>query len=639
MRSTLCSRVLLILVVAVMGSGSVLAQVQPDRVQDLTGWGTDYLIQGANANDQAGTSVAFGDLNRDGLDDLIVGAPNVDGPGGQDVGAVYVFYGRKDAAGNAVHDLAKQPPDVTILGDDPNDFIGAGVAVGDINGDGRLDLVTSGWGVDVSTRSNCGGVYVIYGRPGGFSTLIDLNSTPADLTVYGRYFFDEMGRSLAVGDINHDGIDDILTGAPDEDPGARQNAGVLHVIFGRTTYPANAVIDLVGGLSDITVNGRYAFNHLGSSVTVGDFNNDQIDDMIFGARFASQVKTQAGETYVVYGRTTWSTPYILDLGSGGLPDITFVGRWGGDNLSTALAVGDVNNDGRDDLVTTAYGSGPGWPGPVRNNAGEINVVFGATFPPRHTWDFGVTPPDIRVMGRAAGDRLGWGAAVVDLDGDGIRDFIAAAPEASPLSRTQAGTVFYFRGGSSTAVTTIDLSQASADWEIQGGAPAELTGQGAMAVGDFNGDGHPDLAMGTPGATQQSKSMAGGVRILYGGFLWALDPPRVATNMRIQIRARGFPNTYRLGAAAFSAYVGIPIGTRTFPLDPDTLFFTSLVAPHVFANYAGFISSTGDAVANLKIPDIGALAGWTVYSSFVLLANGAPSGTAAVGNRLHITFVP
>lgn len=611
---------------------------QPDWNLDLAGLPTDLTIRGASPGDQAGYSVAFGDVNGDGVADLLVGAPGVTAPGRTATGAVYVFYGRRSFAGHATFDLTTHKPDVTILGEDDNDFLGTRVATGDVNGDGRVDIVMSGRGVDVGPRGETGGVYVIHGKP-NLPALIDLDTTRADLTIYGRTKFDETGRSLAVGDVNHDGVDDILAGAPNGDPANRNDAGTVHVIFGSSKFPTGAVLDLSSRLADVTVHGRYQFTHLGSSLTVGDFNNDGVDDLIIGAPFASQSKVRAGETYVVYGRVLWSSPFILDLGTAAQPDLTVVGRASNDNLSTTVAVGDVNRDGKNDLLTTAFAAAPGYPGPVRNNAGEANVIFGGTFAPAFTWDLGVTPPDIRVLGRAAGDRLGQGGALADLDGDGVLDIIVAAPDATPLSRTGAGTTFLFRGKKSGAKTTIDLSTAQADWEIQGAATPDHTGQDAVAAGDFNGDGYSDLALGTPSADFPSRLGAGGVRILYGGYARMLDPPKVGTRMRIKIRARSYPGTFRLGAAAFTGLSGIPVGARRFPLDPDALFFTSLVATNVFQQFQGFLSTAGEADAAIAIPGIPGLAGFTIYSAFALLDQSAPSGLAESGNRLHITFVP
>ena len=112
-----------------------------------------------------------------------------------------------------------------------------------------------------------------------------------------------------------------------------------------------------------------------------------------------------------------------------------------------------------------------------------------------------------------------------------------------------------------------------------------------------------------------------------------------TTARIQIQAPAYPNTYRLGAAAYGGEVGIAIDTRTFPINPDVMFFFSLMTPALFQDYAGFIDARGEAVARVAIPDAAGLVGFTLYTAFVLLDQSAPSGAAAVGNRIPITFEP
>lgn len=618
---------------AILALASLGVAQQPDRVQDLAGTGTDLHVVGRALGDAAGKSVVAADVNADGIDDLVVGAPDVDHGGRTDVGAVYVIYGRRSFTGNQVIKLATAVPDLTLIGDAKDDHFGTQVAVGDVNGDGRADIVATSWGKDTVHRVDCGAVHVIYGSASP-STLLDLSLTAADLTVLGGASTDELGRTMALGDLNNDGIQDLCMGAPGADPGQRGNAGAVHVVFGSKSFAKNAVVDLSTGLADVSVYGRYQFNYLSSGLATGDFNNDGVDDLLVGAKFASVSLQQAGEAYVFFGRSLWSTPFIFDIGTGAKPDFRVIGHYSFDNLSTALDVADVDGDGKNDLLVTALGASHG---PVSNRllqAGEANVIFGRAFAPRQVWDLGTTAPDIRMLGRAAGDRLGWSGALVDLDGDGAAEVVAAASDASPLNRSMAGSVFAMRGAGITTPTTLDLSTASAGWEIHGAVANERIAPLALASGDVNGDGHPDLIMGTPDAA----GGIGGVRVLYGGFAFTAGTPRVGTRLPIVISARGFPNTYRLGAAAFSGFHGIPVDSRRLPLDPDPLFFTSLNTFGVFLGYQGYLSATGQATAAINIPSLPALVGVSIYSAFALLDVKAPSGAAALGNRMHITFV-
>src|SRR5262249_39095834 len=123
----------------------------------------DLIIWGKDPNDEAGLGLAAGDLNGDGIPDLVIGAPFANGPGNarSAAGEVYIFFGR--AAWLTPYDLATRTPDVTIYGVDPGDNLGGGVAIGDFNGDGKKDLAISARFADGSNnaKTSSGDVYLL----------------------------------------------------------------------------------------------------------------------------------------------------------------------------------------------------------------------------------------------------------------------------------------------------------------------------------------------------------------------------------------------------------------------------------------------------------------------------------------------
>jgi hypothetical protein len=149
-------------------------------------------------------------------------------------------------------------------------MLGTSVAVGDINGDGRLDLIIGAAGVDgpdglPERRRDAGAVYVIYGRPNP-NKLIDIFDGDQDITIYGETPGDRFGASVATGDLNGDGIADLIVGATDADGPRKEraNAGQVYVLFGSTSFPKT--IDLARRNADMTIFGRNATDQVGSIV-------------------------------------------------------------------------------------------------------------------------------------------------------------------------------------------------------------------------------------------------------------------------------------------------------------------------------------------------------------------------------------
>ena len=338
---------------------------------DLTDLTRDqgFIIQGDPAGVVAGFSVSSaGDVNGDGFDDLIVGAPF--GYGGK----AYVLYGGTGLNGEGLADIdlenLTRDQGFIIQGD--GDQAGWSVSsAGDVNGDGFEDLIVGArFGVDVGVSSPVGAAYVIYGGT-GLATL-DLSDLTADqgFIIQGDAADDNAGFSVSsAGDVNGDGFDDLIVGAPYGDDGGGA-AGEAYVIYGGTGL---ADIDLTNLTitQGFIIQGDAEGDRAGWSVSsAGDVNGDGFDDLIVGAPLGDDGGDRAGEAYVIYGGTGLADVDLTDLtrAQGFIIQGDAAGDWAGRSVSSA---GDVNGDGFDDLIVGAPFSDDGG-----GAAGEAYVIYG-----------------------------------------------------------------------------------------------------------------------------------------------------------------------------------------------------------------------------------------------------------------------
>jgi len=200
--------------------------------------------------------------------------------------------------GQRVIDLDKVWGDMRLLGDDAYDYLGYEIASGDINSDGYMDLIIGAHQGDSWGIWQAGEVYVIFGSSNPAST-IDLNAQSADITIYGKDFEGLSGSAVASGDVNGDGYDDIIIGAP-ADTYYLDKPGQIYVIFGDGFPSPPYKIDLYIESADITIYGSGSDDRCGSALASGDINNDGYDDIIIGAEGADPAgRSNAGETYII----------------------------------------------------------------------------------------------------------------------------------------------------------------------------------------------------------------------------------------------------------------------------------------------------------------------------------------------------
>jgi hypothetical protein len=515
-------------------AGTFIFAVKPADI-DLTTLTASqgFIIQEDAAADNAGWSVsAAGDVNGDGFDDLIVGAPTGDN-GGFDAGEAYIVFGKASGFGTIDLTSLSLSAGLIIQGDAAFDHAGRSVsAAGDVNGDGVGDIIIGApFGDDGG--SNAGEAYVVFGKASGFGTLVlDLSALPASdgFIIQGDAANDWAASQVSsAGDVNGDGFDDLIIGAPNGDDGGT-DAGEAYVVFGKASGFGTIDLTDLTASDGFIIQGDILSDRAGWSVSsAGDVNGDGLDDLIVGVPFGDDGGTDAGEAYVLFGKTTgFGVPtggrQVLDL-TGLAPSDGFViqGDTGIDETGLSVSsAGDVNGDGFDDLIVGAVLGDDGGA-----NAGEAYVVFGKAS------GFGTidltsltASQGFIIQGDAPADQAGLSvSAAGDVNGDGFADLIVGAPfgDNGGIDAGEAYVVFGKASGFGTTVGSrqvIDLAGLSFPdgFIIQGDAAGDQFGWSVAAAGDVNNDGYDDLIVGAP-LGDDGGTNAGEAYVIFGSAFW------------------------------------------------------------------------------------------------------------------------
>ncbi|MBI4235437.1 FG-GAP repeat protein [Candidatus Peregrinibacteria bacterium] len=380
------------------------------------------IFRGEASGDQLGTALYSGDFNKDGFDDLAIGAFNAYHMSVR-TGRVYVIYGQGNLYnrwGTQDVDFTYYKPDLSLSGREENDGFGLEIHAADVNGDDIEDLLVGSPLASSSDLKNSGLIDVYLGHYDGLSQF-------SDMAFYGQTEGERFGASIGVGDIGGGNQKDVAIGAYMANNGSLRQAGRVY-LFMDITDDMVQIKEPTSYIEGVEEKGWFGFD-----LEIGNVGKSSVDDLVITS-FPYTGNRDNGKVFIFYGNTEFADEGKVFFAKDEGMNSVFAERLYENLLGSNLALMDYNKDGLSEIVAGAPAIG----NPKSEYAGNVYIYYGGDF----------DSPRSYIYGESADDWFGYSFAYGDFDGDDITDLFVGSRYADNEIAVNNGkvNVIFGKGG-------------------------------------------------------------------------------------------------------------------------------------------------------------------------------------------------
>ena len=505
------------------------------------------------------SALASGDFNCDGAADIAVGDEDSEVGGAAGAGSVTIAFGNRLIPILQSAQRINQDSAGVAGAAEAGDHFGSALAVGDFNVDGCADLAVGipEEAVGSPTLNQAGGVGVLFGGASGLELEGDLFLPPStEAAPHGPSALHHKGKSISVLDsfTSANAKPMLAIGTPGHSPPFNSGAGGVSIRRSNgSTATLNGLVTFVER-SSISGQSDVSLDNLGTASTSGDFNNDGHADLAVYGRHQDGSHGDEGYVLIAYGADALSGVEYerIDQATVGVPGTPE----NGDLFGAALAAGDFDDDGYDDLAIGAPGEDIG----STFNGGSVTILFGSGAGLRLNAgsSFAFDQVDIDGLVVEDGDEFGGALVTGDINGDSFDDLIIGSASEDNGSTLSTGLIVYVPGSPAGPVPGASTRVFDLNTPGMPETPAALDEFGhELAVGDFNDDNLDDIAVGIPGRKNGGGVRKGAVALIYAVSdtqtgIDSVEPPigTFAASYTVKLHSRRTP------------VVGLPLGLGT-----------------------------------------------------------------------------